>query len=63
MESAWTAMTLAAAMVFSVACALLMEEVIFGGLFRMFFAPRPERPCAVAVRGQQEKEKSSYARL
>lgn len=39
MDSAITALTLVAVLVFSLACALLLEEMIFGGLFRLFFAP------------------------
>jgi len=30
-------------MFFSVACALMLEEIIFGGLFRYFFASRVGR--------------------
>lgn len=43
MENAKTVITLAAALFFSLACAVLIEELVFGGLFRLFFAPRPER--------------------
>ncbi len=39
MELATTVFTLAAVLIFSLACALLLEEMIFGGLFRLFFAP------------------------
>lgn len=38
MESATTFGIALAAMFFSLACALLLEELIFGGLFRIFFA-------------------------
>jgi len=44
MESAMTAVTVVAAVFFSLSCALLIEELVLGGLFRLFFAPRPERP-------------------
>jgi hypothetical protein len=30
-------MTLTAALVFSLSCALLLEELVFGALFRLFF--------------------------
>jgi hypothetical protein len=30
------------AIVFTVACGLLMEELLFGGLFRLFLALRPD---------------------
>ncbi len=33
--------TVSAALLFSVALALLLEELIFGGLFRLFFGERP----------------------
>ena len=44
MESATTVTLVLAGLFFSLACALLMEELIFGGLFRFFFAPRTGRP-------------------
>jgi hypothetical protein len=40
MQLAITALTVIAGMVFSVAIALLVEEFIFGEVFRLFFAPR-----------------------
>ena len=43
MESATTFGLVLAVMFFSVACALMLEEVIFGGLFRYIFAARAER--------------------
>jgi hypothetical protein len=43
MENATTVTLSLAALFFSLMCGLLMEELIFGGLFRFFFAPRPER--------------------
>jgi hypothetical protein len=33
--------TLIATLIFSVALALLIEELVFGGLFRLFFGERP----------------------
>jgi hypothetical protein len=44
MENATTAALVIAGLFFSLTCALLLEEMIFGGLFRFFFAPRVERP-------------------
>lgn len=32
------------AMVLSVACGLLLEELLFGGLVRLFFAPAAKSP-------------------
>ena len=40
MESATTFGVALAGLFFSLMCALLLEELIFGGLFRFFFAPR-----------------------
>jgi hypothetical protein len=42
METATTFGVALAALFFSLACALLLEELIFGGLFRCFFAPRAQ---------------------
>jgi hypothetical protein len=38
------------ALLLSVSCGLLLEELVFGGLVRLFFARRPET---------QEKERNS----
>jgi hypothetical protein len=43
MESATTVTLVLAGLFFSLMCALLMEELIFGGLFRFFFTPRAGR--------------------
>ena len=43
MESATTVTLVLAGLFFSLMCALLMEELIFGGLFRFFLAPLAER--------------------
>ena len=42
MESATTVAVTVAGLFFSLMCGLLMEELIFGGMFRFFFAPRVE---------------------
>ena len=44
MESAMTVMTLLAVLLFSVACSVLIEEVIFGGLSWMVAARAAARP-------------------
>jgi HAMP domain-containing protein len=44
MESAATVTLVLAGLFFSLMCALLMEELIFGGLFRFFLVPLAERP-------------------
>jgi hypothetical protein len=41
MQSAMTVLTVVAGLVFSVSCALLVEELIFGGLFKLFFQVKP----------------------
>jgi hypothetical protein len=38
-----TFMTVVAGLVFSVAIALLVEELIFGHVLRLFFTPQPVR--------------------
>jgi hypothetical protein len=55
MLGAVTALTIVAGLMFSVACAILLEEMIFGGLFRLFFAPRPVDPGNQRSSGRQEK--------
>jgi len=39
MQMAMTLMAVVAGMIFSLAVALLAEELIFGQVFRLFFAP------------------------
>jgi hypothetical protein len=43
MQLAITAIAVIAGMVFSLAIALLVEEFIFGEVFRLFFARQPVR--------------------
>ena len=40
MPSAMTILTVVGGLVFSLSCALLVEELIFGGLFKLFFRTR-----------------------
>jgi hypothetical protein len=42
--------TATAALVFSVAMALLIEELVFGGIFRLFFGERPPLNNVVEIR-------------
>jgi len=49
MQLAITFMAVVAGLVFSVALALLVEELIFGQVFRLFFTPQAVR----AEAGQQ----------
>jgi len=41
MDQVLITITASGALVFSIALALLLEELIFGGLFRLFFGQRP----------------------
>jgi hypothetical protein len=40
-QGATTAVTVVGILIFSFSCAVLLEELLLGGLFRLFFAPRP----------------------
>ena len=40
MEMLWEAFTVIGAMLLSVSCGLLLVEMLFGGLVRLFFARR-----------------------
>jgi len=52
MQMAITFMAVVAGMVFSLAVALLAEELIFGQVFRLFFAPgKMARQAAVVKAG------------
>jgi hypothetical protein len=42
MEMLWEAFTVIGALLLSVSCGLLLEEMLFGGLVRLFFARRTE---------------------
>ena len=41
MQGVATVLMSAGGLILSLACALLLEELLIGGLFRLFFAPRP----------------------
>ena len=43
MQTAFTFFTVVAGLVFSIAVAVLVEELIFGQIFRVLFAPLPVR--------------------
>jgi hypothetical protein len=48
-----------AAVVLTVACGLLLEELLFGGLVRLFVAPRPgarEKPSPIREEAQEEEQ-------
>jgi len=48
MEQVVMMTTISATLIFSVSLALLLEELIFGGLFRLFFGVRPPLNAADA---------------
>jgi len=59
MQMAITFMAVVAGLIFSLAVALLAEELIFGQVFRLFFAPTRLAPArlarqAVAVKSRTE---------
>ena len=54
MQMAITFMAVVGGMVFSLAVALLAEELIFGQVFRLFFAPAKLNPQAVAVKSERK---------
>jgi hypothetical protein len=54
MQMAITFMAVVAGLIFSVAVALLAEELIFGQVFRMFFSRRMVRQAA-PVKAEQKR--------
>jgi hypothetical protein len=59
MESAVTVMAVIAGLVFSLSCGLLIEELIFGGIFRMMSAHRG----ALAAAPVQERDYTNAAKF
>lgn len=55
MQMAITFMAVVGGMVFSLAVALLAEELIFGQLFRIFFTPRKLAAQTVAMQPEQKR--------
>jgi hypothetical protein len=55
MQMAITFMAVVAGMIFSLAVALLAEELIFGQVFRLFFAPAKLARQTVAVKSDQKR--------
>lgn len=55
MQMAMTFMAVVAGMIFSLAVALLAEELIFGQVFRLFFAPRKLAQAAIAGKTGQKR--------
>jgi hypothetical protein len=57
MQNAITFLTVVGGLVFSVSCALLVEELIFGGLFKLFFQQRPVPVPVERVHTQSRKQR------
>jgi hypothetical protein len=58
MQMAITFMAVVAGLIFSVAVAVLAEELIFGQVFRMFFVPQSARqmvPQTVPLKAEQKR--------
>lgn len=55
MQMAITFMAAVAGLIFSIAVALLAEELIFGQVFRVFFAPQKLARQTVSVKPGQEQ--------
>ena len=55
MQMAITFLAVVGGMVFSLAVALLAEELIFGQVFRLFFAPGKLERQTVAVKTEQTR--------
>jgi hypothetical protein len=54
------------AVVLTVACGLLLEELLFGGLVRLFVAPRPgarEKPSPEEQEEEEREEKEEHTCL
>ncbi len=51
MQFAITFMAVVAGLVFSIAIAIVVEELIFGQIFRLFFSPRPAPPTRPVLAG------------
>lgn len=60
MQSVVMVTTISGALIFSVALALLIEELIFGGLFRLFFGER--LPLNAGAQARPEADLASRAR-
>ena len=55
MQMAITFIAVLGGMIFSLAIALLAEELIFGQVFRLFFAPDKLTRQTVAVKAEQKR--------
>jgi len=55
MQMAITLMAVIAGLIFSLAVALLAEELIFGQIFRLFFAPVKMAREAIALKSGQKQ--------
>jgi hypothetical protein len=56
--------TTSAGLLLSIACALLLEELILGGLFRLFFSRRPAGSQNIHQKpGDNQRQETHHARL
>lgn len=55
MQMAITFLAVVAGLIFSLAVALLAEELIFGQVFRLFFSPGKLAPQTVAVKSDLKR--------
>jgi hypothetical protein len=74
MQSAMTMLTVVGGLVFSVSCALLVEELVFGGLFKLFFQTEsqkqakpwfvggPDKPMPVPVKVESNNNQRNVKR-
>jgi hypothetical protein len=62
MPGAMTLMTVVAGMFFSFCCALLLEELLFGGLFYLFFGTARARAYRQARAPQATAENGRFGR-
>ncbi len=58
METFAELLSIADALVLSVACCLLLEELLFGGLVRLFFAPKPKSSEKSSTERKQEGDRT-----
>jgi hypothetical protein len=54
MEMFAEALSVIGALLLSVGCGLLMEELVFGGLSRLFFARRPKTGTEKDTKGERQ---------
>ncbi|HEX4005641.1 MAG TPA: hypothetical protein VHX60_05675 [Acidobacteriaceae bacterium] len=56
MEMFVETLSVVGALLLSISCGLLIEEMVFGGLVRLFFAPKPAASAKEGWRKPQERK-------